>query len=323
MLPPRRFAAPSIGPFRYTPPMPRTALLLVNHEKPDAVAVTPEIRSLITRYGRLLDERPADMSAPPGDVSEADLIVVLGGDGTLLTQSRRFASTGIPLLGVNRGKLGFLAEFDLPTLHDQAAALFGDAPLRTRQIHMLRAEVYEAGGGGAPRFAGLALNECVVTAGPPYRMITLTLRINGEPGPTVSGDGLIVSTPTGSTAYNVSAGGPIVSPDTDAMVITPIAAHSLSFRPIVVGGGSRVEFRMDRVNETYGPGERRAGPGRGTTLVLDGQTTTPLAEGERVVVVRDGNPVTFVTNPKAGYWTRLVKKMHWAAGPNFREPDGV
>lgn len=300
--------------------MPRTALLLVNHEKPDAVAVAPEIRSLITRYGRLLDERPADISAPPGDVTGADLIVVLGGDGTLLAQSRRFAATGVPMLGVNRGKLGFLAEFDLPTLHEQAAALFGDHPLRTRQIRMLRAEVYDASG-GAPRFAGLALNECVVTAGPPYRMITLTLRIDDEPGPTVSGDGLIISTPTGSTAYNVSAGGPIVSPDADAMVITPIAAHSLSFRPIVVGGAARVEFRMDRVNETFGHGERRGGPGRGTTLVLDGQTTTPLTEGERILVVRDGSPVTFVTNPKAGYWTRLVKKMHWAAGPNFRVPD--
>src|SRR5690606_2223713 len=107
----------------------------------------------------------------------------------------------------------------------------------------------------------------------------------GEPGPTVSGDGLIVATPTGSTAYNVSAGGPIVSPDTDAMVITPIAAHSLSFRPIVVGGASRVEFRADRVNQTYGETDRRFGPGRGTTLVLDGQITTPLLEGERVVVV--------------------------------------
>jgi NAD+ kinase len=140
------------------------------------------------------------------------------------------------------------------------------------------------------------------------------MRINDEKGPTVNGDGMIVSTPTGSTAYNVSAGGPIVSPDVDALVITPIAAHSLSFRPIVVGAASRIELIMNRVNSSGADG----GGCAGTTLVLDGQVVCPLAEGDRVVLGLDPRPVRFVRNPRGGYWTTLTEKMHWAAPPRLR-----
>jgi NAD+ kinase len=129
----------------------------------------------------------------------------------------------------------------------------------------------------------------------------------------VSGDGMIVSTPTGSTAYNVSAGGPIVGPGVDAMTITPIAAHSLSFRPIVVGADSRVELLMLRVNAG-----RADGQATGTTLVMDGQVSTPLAAGDRITLTRDARPVYFVRNPLGGYWRTLIDKMHWAASPRLR-----
>lgn len=294
--------------------MPRHLLLLVNREKPDAAAAAREVRALIEQHGVLAGEQDTASPDPP-DPCGASLIVVLGGDGTLLSQTRRCADLGLPLLGVNFGKLGFLAEFDLASLREQAAYLFSDAALPTRVVHMVRATVYPADGAG-PRFTDVALNECVVTAGPPYRMISLSLRINQEQGPTVNGDGIIVSTPTGSTAYNVSAGGPIVSPDVEALVITPIAAHSLSFRPIVVGAGSRVELQVHRANRGGGPG----GDGVGTTLVLDGQVTTPLMEGDRVVITRDGRPIRFVRNPLGGYWSTLAEKMQWAAPPRLREP---
>jgi NAD+ kinase len=141
-------------------------------------------------------------------------------------------------------------------------------------------------------------------------MISIAMRIDGAEGPTVSGDGIIVSTPTGSTAYNVSAGGPIVAPEVDAMVITPIAAHSLSFRPIVVGAGSRIELEMLQVN---------AQDGTGTSLVLDGQVRSPLRRGDRVLIARDGPEVRFVRNPRAGYWSTLIDKMQWAVPPRLRE----
>lgn len=288
--------------------MPRNVLLLVNRDKPDAAVAAPEVLSLIRHHGRLVAELPAALGEPLADAGGADLIVVLGGDGTLLSQTRRCADLDIPLLGVNLGKLGFLAEFDLAALRDQAAAVFSGSPLSTREVHMLRAEIFGEGE-TSPRFSDRGLNECVVTAGPPYRMISISMRINGEAGPTVSGDGMIVSTPTGSTAYNVSAGGPIVSPDVDALVITPIAAHSLSFRPIVVGAGSRIELAMNRVN---------GGPDGGTTLVLDGQVSCPLANHDRVVLGLDPRPVRFVRSPRGGYWSTLTEKMHWAAPPRLR-----
>ncbi len=298
--------------------MRRSVLLLVNRDKPDAQAAAGEVRMLIEHHGRLAGEMAAETHEPAPKVSGVDLVVVLGGDGTLLSQSRRCAAMNVPLLGVNFGKLGFLAQFDVSGLRGQAGVLFGGGDLSTHEVRLIRTEVFPPGGGPA-RFSQVALNECVVTAGPPYRMISMSLAINGEDGPTVSGDGMIICTAIGSTAYNVSAGGPILAPDAAAMVITPIAAHSLSFRPIVVSDAARVELTMLRVNQSYGPGDRRQGPGRGTTLVLDGQVTTPLLEGERIAVTGDDRSVRFVRNPMGGYWTTLIEKMHWGVEPRGRQ----
>jgi NAD+ kinase len=289
--------------------MARKVLLLVNPDKPDAVAAAGEVRALIRRHGVLAEELSADLAPPLGDARGADLIVVLGGDGTLLSQTRRCAGLGLPLLGINLGKLGFLAEYDLESFREQAAWVLAGAELPRREVHMLSARVVSPL--GQVVFEDAALNECVVTAGAPFRMISISMAIDGAAGPTVSGDGMIVSTPMGSTAYNVSAGGPIVAPEVAAMVITPIAAHSLSFRPIVVGAGSTVELMMDRVNSSETAGA-------GTTLVLDGQVQVGLGQGDRVVIARDGRPVRFVRNPLGGYWTTLIEKMQWAMPPRLR-----
>ncbi|MFN0133295.1 MAG: NAD(+)/NADH kinase [Phycisphaerales bacterium] len=291
--------------------MRRGVVLLVNRDKPESADAAAEARALIERHGRLVAELDAAVGAPATDAMRgADLIVVLGGDGTLISQARRCADLALPLLGVNLGKLGFLAEFDRASWREQAATLLSSDALVTRTIRMLRVEV--AGRSGV-RLSDAALNEAVVTAGPPYRMISLTLRIDGLDGPTISGDGMIVSTPTGSTAYNVSAGGPILAPDVDAMVITPIAAHSLSFRPIVVGAGSTVELAVGRIN-------RGSAVQHGTALVLDGQVRTHLEEGERITIRRDERPIVFVRNPRGSYWSTLVDKMRWAAPPLFNRP---
>lgn len=296
------------------PRQTRSALLLVNRQKPDAELALPKVREVLGRHCRIVGELEATVGPPLTDAMGADLIVVLGGDGTLLSQTRRCIGLGLPLLGVNFGQLGFLAEFDLDSLRSQAQSLCAADGLPLRKVWLLRAEVYSAGARtGQPRFADIALNECVITAGPPYRMITLSLDINGEQGPTISGDGMIVSTPTGSTAYNVSAGGPIVGPGVDAMTITPIAAHSLAFRPIVVGADSRVELVLRRVNAAKVDGETI-----GTTLVFDGQVSTSLAAGDRIVLMRDTRPVHFVRNPQGGYWRTLIHKLHWAAAPRLR-----
>lgn len=308
--------------------MPRNVLLLVNRGKPEVCAALPEVRALIRRHGRLVGELDAD-GAPiePSVSDQAELVVVLGGDGTLLGQARRCVGLGLPMLGVNFGKLGFLAEFDLASLRSQAAGLFDAQALLVQDRPVLRVTVHPHGPGEATAQAAsvghphgpaadlartLAFNDAVVTAGPPYRMIQLALRLDGHAGPRVLGDGLIVSTSAGSTAYNAAAGGPIVAPDVSAMAITPIAAQSLSFRPVVVSGETTLEIVLERVNETTNGG---------TTLVLDGQVPTRLHAGQRVLIRRHTAPVRFVRNPLGSFWSTLINKMRWAAPPVERIGD--
>lgn len=298
--------------------MGRSVLLLVNRSKPDVVSALAEVRLLIGKHGRLV----AELDADGGIVSQqqaagADLIVVLGGDGTLMGQSRRCVHLGLPMLGVNLGKLGFMAEFDLEALRTQAASLLGGAKLIVQDRPMLRVE-----GPGAPAAAGddaaisrtLALNDVVITAGPPYRMITIDIKIDGVQGPAVAGDGLIVSTPIGSTAYNASAGGAIISPDVEALALTPLAAQSLAFRPVVVPVDSVIELTLERANDD----PSLPGISGGTSVVLDGQVAWRLKAGQRVTIRRHTLAARFVRNPHGSYWTTLINKMRWAAPPVLR-----
>ncbi|TVQ60764.1 MAG: NAD kinase [Phycisphaerales bacterium] len=295
--------------------MPRRALLIANREKPGVDAALGEVRAMIERHGVLAGEHtdgPAEIVP-----EDADLVIVLGGDGTLLTQARRFAERGVPVLGVNFGKVGFLAEFDMDALRANGPAILEGSTLSLHERMLMQADVLRAGPRGKDRAisSGLAINECVVTAGPPYRMIGLDILIDGEQGPRLTGDGVIVATPTGSTAYNASAGGPILTPRLQAFVITPLAPHSLSFRSIVLPDVSRIELVVSRSNE----GE---GGAAGTALVVDGEAVTSLREGDRVRLSRSPYALTLVSNPETGYWRTLIGKMHWALAPGEPSTQG-
>jgi NAD+ kinase len=336
--------------------MSRAVLLLVNRSKPDVLAALDEVRAVIRRHGRLALELDADNGPLPSGLASdehgaasdsdqsADLVIVLGGDGTLLAQSRRCVGLGLPMLGVNLGKLGFMAEFDLDAFKSQAPDLLGQRSLVVQDRHLLRVHVVSAGAldpregadvvdlttpcddtgrhtraGGTPSNGSslqrsLALNDVVITAGPPYRMITLALRIDGHPGPRVTGDGLVVSTPIGSTAYNASLGGPIIAPEVPAMVLTPVAPQSLAFRPVVVPASSTIELELERVNDD----PRVDGLAGGTSLVLDGQVAMRLRQGQRVIIRQHARSVRFVRNPNGSYWSTLIHKMRWAAPPVAR-----
>ncbi len=294
--------------------MGRTVLLLVNRAKPDVLAALAEVRSLINAHGRVAAELDANgREISVAEAKGADLIVVLGGDGTLMGQSRRCVHLGLPMLGVNLGKLGFMAEFDLPALRLQAKALFDGSPLHVQDRPMLRATI-DPPLGSSPEGA-LAHNDVVITAGPPYRMIALAIKIDGTPGPSVVGDGLIVSTPIGSTAYNASAGGAIISPEVQAMALTPMAAHSLAFRPVVVPATSVIEITLERVNDD----PSIPGLAGGTALVLDGQVASRVRAGQRITIRRDTRSARFVRNPHSSYWTTLISKLRWGAPPVTRE----
>jgi len=244
---------------------------------------------------------------------QADALLVLGGDGTLLSVARRLGGRQIPVMGFNFGRLGFLASFQPGELKQQVEALLeGKLPVRPRM--MLEASVLADGSGcdlaawadvaRKRRFVATALNDAVVTAGEPFHMVELEISADTGSGVRYFGDGVIVSTPSGSTAYNVSAGGPIISPNVDAMCITPICPHSLSFRPVVVAPGSTVVVRAVRVNA-------------GTTLFCDGQANTKLVHGDVVVVRRGPHDLLLVENPAAGEWRDLAEKLNWAVSPKY------
>lgn len=280
-------------------------LLIVNRSRPGVSELLEEARAVIAAHAVLRDVIEADTGSVAA-APEFDLAVVLGGDGTLLAQARRLLERRRPIVGVNFGRLGFLAEFDWDSFRQHAAMVFGSSPL-IRERSVLSATVTSPD--GETRFGASAVNDCVIAAGPPYRMIELRIRTAGpsmSEGPDLTGDGVIVATPIGSTAYNVSAGGPIVHPEVEAIILTPNAPHSLAFRPIVLPGTVELEVSVVRANE-------------GTALVLDGQVTHPLATRDVVRIARHPVRARLVGNPSNSYWTTLLDKMRWAAPPTYRD----
>lgn len=287
-------------------------LLLANRSRPGVAGRLDEARAIVARFGELAGEEEIDHghgeeAGPPK--LDWTVALVLGGDGSLLSQARRLLDAERPIVGVNFGRLGFLAEFDWEGFDHHAAMVFSERPL-IRERMALAAEV--AAADGSIRFRNPAINDAVIAAGPPYRMIELRIAadLGGDAeGPDLVGDGVIVATPIGSTAYSVSAGGPIVHPDVDALIVTPNAAHSLAFRPIVMPASEPIAIRVVRANE-------------GTTLVLDGQTTHPLREGDTVRIARHPRRLRLVGNPSSSYWRTLLDKMRWAAPLSYRDRGG-
>lgn len=282
--------------------------LIVNSSKPEAVSAAPAIRRAIEAHAQLVGEHESHTNGKALEEG-VDLAVVLGGDGTILALARHAVVAGAAVLGVNFGKLGFLAEFNPDAFHRHAAqALTGKATVR--QVAALDVRVVRA---GQTITQQTAINDVAICNGAPFRMIELGLRIDStsiDDGPRVAGDGLIIATPTGSTAYNAAAGGPILEPTLPAMVVTPIAAHSLSFRPIVVPATSTVQVIAHRVNRAAGHDASA-----GTCAVIDGQHSFPLEKGDTVHVTVGQRPLRLVVNPERSYWQTLIHKLRWASNP--------
>ena len=279
-------------------------LLIANERNPGVVEAVERFRPWLEARARVVGRLDSE-DYRPIDADGVDLALVFGGDGTILGMARRVVDLGVPLVGINFGKLGFLAPFTLDEVRDTWDDLAAGRMHVGRRV-MLEAVIHD--GSGAKRFRSLAMNDCVLTAGPPFRMIDMELTINpearGSMGTQFSGDGAVVATPTGSTAYNLSAGGPVVAPDVESMVITPICPHTLSFRPIVLSAVDTIALRVHRANE-------------GTTVVMDGQVSTPLHPGDELTLRVYPERLRIVENPRMGYWKTLAKKMHWAARPRM------
>ncbi len=263
---------------------PTSVVLFHNPDKPDAVRALPVLRAWFRKRGvRVL---------PPARVSEARLAVALGGDGTLLSAARRTAPLGIPVLGVNLGRLGFLAAADLSraakTLNDLLA---GRLPLSSRLM-------LEARGVRGP--ARLALNDVVVRGRNTARVIGLSVRVDGEDLGTFVGDGLIVSTPTGSTAYSLAASGPIVEPEMDLFLLTPICPHSFTQRPVVLSPDSVVQIFL-----------KDQGRDESALVSMDGQRSFVLSPGQSVTVRRAEARFHIFSDPRRPYFSLLREKLKW------------
>jgi NAD+ kinase len=230
--------------------------------------------------------------------AEVDMILVLGGDGTLLGMAGRIGQSGadIPILGVNFGSLGFLTEVTLSEMYTALeAAIAGTAPIEERM--MLRVRIEREGACVADR---VVLNDVVVTQGALSRVIDLSVSVDGEFMMRIRADGVIVASPTGSTAYNLSSGGPILHPRVDGLSITPIAPHTLTNRPVVVPGSSEIRiqpFMQVEQDEVF--------------ATFDGQSLLPLKGTHVVSVRRAERPLRLLRGSSRGYFQVLREKLKW------------
>ena len=264
--------------------------------------LAPELGFVLSYEDSL--EEIAGRDAPRIVPEEIDAIVTLGGDGTLLRASRISEANPVPILGINLGRLGFLtccpAE-ELETALERLAK--GDYVVEPR----MRLDARVRSADGADRATWLAVNDVVLHKGGFARVVMMWVEANGETVAHYAGDGVVIATPTGSTAYNLSAGGPIVFPTLETMIVTPVSAHTLALRPLVLPPTSEVIVRVED-----GPDE--------LMVTVDGQVGATFGIGETLVVRRSSRPVPIVRFPNASFFATMRAKLHWGGLADRDEP---
>ena len=277
---------------------PLKLVILGNGIKPEVHEHADTLAAMISRAAGL-ELAGIDLSAD-SNLSElpADVAVVLGGDGTVLHTARRMEDRPTPVLGVNVGRLGFLADLAPLAFRDRLSDLA--ARKFTIENLMTLACMLTPRSGPARTFRGL--NDAVIRAAPVFHLVEIGLSIDGESVMTYRGDGLIIATPIGSTAHSLSAGGPILPPNAHMFVVTPICPHTLTQRPLV-----------DSAHKVFEMTPR--GEGISTVLVIDGQVQLPLRAGDRVTIRRGGTPFPMVRLPGHSFYRILRDKFGWGALP--------
>lgn len=266
--------------------------------KPDDPRVTEPLDQLsahLTRAGATLLKSE--------DIDSADLVIAIGGDGTMIYASRLTRKSGTPILGINRGRLGFLADVtpeDMLTSVDHV--LQGDYSTDSRLL--LEACLRRSNG---DQQVAYALNDVVLQRRETGRMVDFETRIAGQYVNTHSGDGLIVATPTGSTAYALSCGGPIIEPQLDAVVVVPICPHTLTDRPIVISADQPVEVRLLQRDDTR------------AEITVDGFSVGDIRPGDKLQVSAANNRVTLVHPPGYDFYGILRSKLFWGRDSRTRD----
>ncbi len=281
-----------------------TTIAIVSKPQKDELArLLPELVRWLRAHGfsPVLDAESAVYAADAPAVprpelpnQEPALVIVLGGDGTLLAAARIFAATGTPILSVNLGTLGFLTEVRLAELYPTLEGWCAGCHL-TEQRAMLRAELWR---GSVLHSTFDALNDIVLTKGEIARMGEFAVELEGKLVAHFRADGVIVATPTGSTAYSLAANGPILTPDVDAMVVTPICPHLLTLRPIVVRGDASLTVRVEGIPNL-------------ALLTIDGQQAVEFELGDEVHCHRSPHTVNLVRLKDGGFFEALRSKLSW------------
>jgi len=276
--------------------------LVLKRRAPHAREVARRLVAWLTENGHRALAEPEDAewlgaiaSDKSGMFARADVIVVLGGDGTLLATARLAGEREVPIVGVNLGSLGFLTEITIDELTDTVARTLESASVIDRR-RMLRATV-RRGSGESEVYQ--ALNDAVLSRGSLGRVIDIETHVDGKFLALFKADGVIIATPTGSTAYSLAAGGPLVHPSVRVVILSPICPHKLSVRPIVIDDGSVLEFQL-------------RSPGEELLLTLDGQQTVRLGAEDTVAVTRSPHVACLVRSPQLGFYDLLRTKLGWA-----------
>ena len=230
------------------------------------------------------------------DGKGADLAVVIGGDGTMLAAARELVPLGVPLVGINQGRLGFMTDIGHDDMRDGLGAIL-DGRFVIEERSLLDAEILR---NGKSMLRTLALNEAVVGKGAQGRLIEFELSLDGEFVYTLRADGILVATPTGSTAYALSAQGPILHPAVPALALVPLNPHTLSARPVSVSDKSVIEIKLART------------PGLDAQTYFDGFALAELAPGDRLILKRSAHLARFVHPPGYQYFATLREKLGWS-----------
>jgi NAD+ kinase len=289
-------------------PTPKTAAVISRPGRPQVAEIMPDLLNWFTdhNYRVIVDEQTAPYVSTQEIVPRSamgsralDLVVVLGGDGTLLSAARITAAIDVPLLGVNLGSLGFLTEVPLQSMYSMLDAIAqGRAPVEQRTL--MQVEMHRD---GVVRGSYLVFNDAVVNKTPLARLNTYDLYVDKVFVSGYRADGMIIATPTGSTAYSLSAGGPVLMPSVQALVITPVAPHSLTHRPLVVPDSSEIEILLRSEEEV-------------AYLSLDGQPGLDLRDGDRVRCRRSEHMVSLFRTG-TDFFTVLRSKMKWGERPDL------
>ncbi|MEY8522423.1 NAD(+)/NADH kinase [bacterium 1XD8-76] len=276
-------------------------LVVINRQKDPTFTCTNRIRGYLERHGRVCRTETGDTSELKIP-EETECVIVLGGDGTILRAARNAAVSGIPLIGVNLGTMGYLAEVDSDDLEEALDQLMYDNYTKERRM-MLSGRVLTAGEqqeDSRGTKEDWALNEIAITRKGSLQIIVFYIYVNGQLLYTCHADGILVATPTGSTGYNLSAGGPIVEPHAELILLTPICPHSMNSRTIVLSAQDRVEIEI---------GENKKGAKQEVEACFDGSVAMAMRTGDRMEIQKAGKVTEMLKLNQDSFVEVLRKKM--------------